>query len=147
MTKKASKKAPKKAKKAKKVTMSGERHLEKLVGLPTGHFPMQTYDILSAIRGPDFSEVANYAPGVSSLKEKFTGVLRTWIFGDSLGGVIVQSQEAPVTAKGWRTLNVQARMDCNQDTEGENAHFLLHIISACEAIEELYAKGTFKEGK
>ena len=148
VSKKAKKSAKKRAKRVKKgtklalknapVVMSGARHLEALAKVAKRH-PMAVYDILSAVRGPDFGVFTD------SLKEKYTGVIRTWIFGHGNIGDLVQSREAPVTEKGWCELGNEAWKETDPHGGGKN-HFIGHISTACGAIGRLYENGTFKEG-
>ena len=149
-TKKVKKSAKKRAKMVKKgtkltlknapVTMSGVRHLEGLVKAAKRH-PMAVYDILSAVRGPDFEE--NDGSTQFDLKHKYTGVIRTWIFGHGNISGLVQSREAPVTEHGWVNLDMDAR---GEKSTMQTGHFLCHIQVACAAIARLYRNGTFKEG-
>jgi hypothetical protein len=147
--KKSSKKGKKSAKVVKKgtklflkngkVTMSGKRHFEALAKLAKDH-QMRVFDILSAIRGPD-TENEKY----SAYKEKYTGVIRTWLFGTEGCGGMVQSQEAPVTARGWEKLEEEVLG--GMDARVSRDHYLGHIHTACYAIAALYRGSIiFKEG-
>ena len=132
--KKSAKKATKRVRKPPKVTVSGARHLEGLARAGKKH-EKSVYDIFSAVRGPDMEDYHDH-------KGKYTGVIRTWIFGANQCGGMVTSLNAPVTAKGWEELDAMALKE--PDVMGN--HFLGHIRTACEAIGRLYKNGTFKEG-
>jgi hypothetical protein len=139
-TKKSSKKA---AKVVKKVEMSGEGHLEGLVKAAKG-YPGHVYDIFSAVRGPDEATDVKFCV----YKEKYTGVIRTWIFGANQCGGMMQSKTAPVTESGWEVLREEVLGEIGIEADnGRVDHFLEHIQSACYAIKCLYANGVFKEGK
>lgn len=124
-----------------KVTKKGKTRLEQLAEADKSYHN-DVYNILSALRGPDFEDVE------TGRKRQFVWPLRDWVYyGDYTGGLNWATPEHPVpkSLRGWKKqLKVLSGLADWAREEGKQ-HFLEHLHNAYESVIILYKVGAITD--